>query len=497
MRTLDLFNPMSDDCLARILGRFVKVFYSKGALSSVFSAPYSKILPLVREHGLNAKTIHEIHSYSVPDRLAVVDDHRSVTYSEFNSEINQTARFLQDRYDIGPGSKVLIMMENRAEYLSTWIALSRLNASPVHTSYGLKPDELTYQVQDSEGNLIVTSEESVSTASTVRDQINDDLSIICVDETSDFDDVTTLGNHLDNYETDYPEIRETETKPENIVYTSGTTGNPKGASRELETPDDLLSRLGFVSEALGLLDKIPMGVGARQLIVSPIYHSAGQFLSLIQMILAGTVYLRPKFKARDTLEKLSQWKINNVFLVATMIRRILDLPDEVLDENPTDELEGMMFSAAPFPQTLRERTIEQFGEKTVHELYGATELGLITHIRGDEMLEKPGSVGQPLAGQEVKVFDDEGNELPPNEVGRIGVKNEEIMEGYLGKEQGLNDLLIGDWYTLDDLGYLESVRVERYGDDDLAFIEGGAAAETVTVFARGGTEHVTDELERA
>jgi acyl-CoA synthetase (AMP-forming)/AMP-acid ligase II len=346
------------------------------------------------------------------------------------------------------------MMENRSEYLVTWMALNRLEASPVHTSYGLKPGELEYQVEDSEGSVIVTSDRSVDTARQVRKDHFPSLSLVCVADNPP-EDVRDYHSAITNFPNRFPTVEDTGDKTENIVYTSGTTGDPKGASRQLETPDELLQEIGFISEGLGLLEKLPMSTGDRQLIVTPVYHSAGQFLSLIQMVLAGTVYLRPQFEARDTIEKLSEWDINNVFLVATLIRRILDLPESVLDANPTPELKGMMFSAAPFPQPLRERTIERFGAETVHELYGATELGLITHIQGTDMLERPGSVGQPLKGQKVKVMDDDGNELPPNEVGKICVQNEEVMEGYLGREQESEEIKIEGWYTLDDLGYMD------------------------------------------
>lgn len=480
MNYLDFINPLSDDCLPRIAGRFVKVLYEKNALGSVLTTNYFKVLPLIAKQGLATKVLHEVLARTVPDRKAVVDDHRSITYEEMNDEINRVAHFLRDQYGVSPGNKVLIMMENRSEYLVTWIALNRLNASPVHTSYGLKPKELTYQVKDSEGNLVVTSAESIDTATTVQKDINGDLSLVCVDENAS---VTNYHERITNYPTTYPESEDTNVRSENIVYTSGTTGDPKGAARELETPQDFLSKVGFISEALGLLDKLPMEAGDRQLIVTPIYHSAGQFLSLIQMVLAGTVYLRPKFEARDALEKLSEWDINNVFLVATLIRRILDLPDEVLEDNPTDELKGMMFSAAPFPQTLRERTIEQFGSEVVHELYGATELGLITHIRGDEMLERPGSVGKPLAGQKIKIFDGDGEELPSGEVGRVAVQNEEVMEGYLGKERGIDEISIKGWYTLDDLGYID--------EDGYLYLSGRARDMVIT----GGVNVYPVEIE--
>lgn len=483
MKYTDIINPFSDDCVPRILGRFFHMLYEKGALPALFTTNHFNTLPVLFKHGLGTKVLHQILAGTVPDRTAVVDDHRSITYEEMNREINQFARFLMDKYDIGPQSKVLLMMENRSEYLIAWLALARIDASPVHTSYGLKPDELTYQVEDSDGEVIVTSEESVSVASQVKENISRDVSIVCVDDTDEVDNVTVLGDRLEQYPDEFPDFEATDAKSENIVYTSGTTGDPKGAARELETPEGILSKIGFISEVLGLLDKLPMANGDRQLIVTPVYHSAGQFLSLIQMVLAGTVYLRPKFDARDTLESLSEHNINNVFLVATLVRRILDLPDEILEANPTEDLKGMIFSAAPFPQTLRERTIEQFGAKPVHELYGATELGLITHIRGDEMLERPGSVGRPLAGQKVRILNDDGNELPTGEVGKVAVQNEEIMEGYVGKEQATQEIIIDDWYTLDDLGYLD--------EDGYLYLSGRARDMVIT----GGVNVYPVEIE--
>jgi acyl-CoA synthetase (AMP-forming)/AMP-acid ligase II len=145
---------------------------------------------------------------------------------------------------------------------------------------------------------------------------------------------------------------------------------------------------------------------------------------------------------------------------------VLDLPEEAHRQNPTPELRALISGAAPFPQNLRERAIERFGARVVFDFYGATELGWVTLINGEEMLERPGSVGRPLAGQEVRILDDEMDEVPRGEVGKIWIRNQHAMSGYLRDRRASEEIRQGDWVTVDDLGYLD--------DDDYLYLAGRA-----------------------
>jgi acyl-CoA synthetase (AMP-forming)/AMP-acid ligase II len=229
---------------------------------------------------------------------------------------------------------------------------------------------------------------------------------------------------------------------ESVVFTSGTTGRPKGAVRDLGAYGPVeLSRV---------LDRLPFAAGDRHLVAGPLHHSAPQVFCLLLTALGGTLYLAPGFDAAAVNEALGTQRINSVFLVPTMVRRLLEQP-----ALPTPDLRAVVVGSSEFPEPLRRAAMARFGVERVFDFYGATELGWVTLIRGDEMLAHPGSVGRPLAGQEVRIVDDAGRPLGPGEQGLITVRNAQTMVGYADDARATSDARRDGWWTVEDLGFLD------------------------------------------
>ena len=443
-----LFNPV--DPLPRQVERIIRVSWNKGFLNALRPWNVPLLATTALRQGLKTRAIHAMHAVLTPHRPALVDDTETLTYAQADAEMNRMAAGLR-LVGAGRGAPVVLMMENSVRYVVAWFALARLGARAVHASYRLTLAELEYLCTHSGARVLVVDPSTVEVARQLR-AARPDLQLVLVLShgaaqagTAEHTwEALTVGASAAYV----PADSRLPAASENIVYTSGTTGKPKGAVRDF-------AAFGVV-ELARVLEALPFRVAERHLVVSPLYHSAGQIFTLLNAALGCTIYLRAHFDPLDTLQALSRNRIHSMFMVPTMIHRLLQLDDAAFAANPTPDFCGLVSGAAEFPQTLREQAIARFGAAAVHDFYGATELGWVTLLNGNEMLRKPSSVGRPLPGQQVRVLDKDGKDVPAGTVGLVYVRNGQTMQGYLHDAEATHQSLRGDWMTTEDLGYMDA-----------------------------------------
>lgn len=429
--------------------RLIRVGRAAGIAEELAGHDPWEVMGFIARNGLNVRVLHTAGAQLHPDRLALVDEHRSLTYAQADLELNRLASAFRDRYGIGPGISVTLATENRVEYLLAWFALLRLGARVIHASYRLKAAELEYQIRHSGSRAVLVSSESIAAA----------RGMVAVGGSPSVH-LVVCGAPVDagRGEVSYEDLirsgsEEPLPRPErrdgggSVVYTSGTTGKPKGAVRDF---------LSFgPGELVRVLEHLPFRFGEKHLVVAPLYHSAPQVFAILTTALGGTLELLPHFDAETALRRLSESGATSVFVVPTMLRRILDLPPETLGRWPTPSLRAVVVGSSEFATPLREAAIRRFGATAIFDFYGATELGWVTLIRGDEMLQRPGSVGRPLAGQRIGIFDAAGKALPTGEVGLIYARNDQTMAGYLNDSAASSATRRGPWVTVEDLGRVD------------------------------------------
>lgn len=410
--------------LTKVLGRLAGTLVRTGLLKSANASVIPALAELAIERDLDIRIVHSVHAIVRPHAICVVDQERWVTWSEMEGLINQTAHLLT-AHGLRRHDRIVICMENRLEYLLTWFAAFRLGISAVHASHRSTVEELRYIRENSSAKAVVGSA----------------LTIHAIDSAG----FEVVLNADPGQATAFWALSKMPTSPlepipdadgASVVYTSGTTGKPKGAVRNFTS-------LGLL-ELSRLLERLPLHSEARHLVVCPLYHSAAQAFVLIHAALGATLVVERHFDPARALETMDRLAIESTFLVPTMIRRIVDLEHS----RCPPALRCVVSGAAAFPHALRMRAIEQFGAESLFDFYGATELGWVTLIRGPEMIERPGSVGRPLSGQTICIGSPE-RPHGPHEVGRIWVSNAQIMQGYLGGATS------GQWLTVDDLGYVD------------------------------------------
>jgi len=150
----------SDETIGGKLGRLVKTAYQTGLVGQTLDGDGLAGLKVALRHGLDARSIHRFYAAVHPERTALVDGRRQLTYREADAEIERLVRALEQRYGVGGGTPVAMMMENRVEYVVAWFAMFRLGASGVHVSYRASADELAYHLEDSGARLVICSERS-------------------------------------------------------------------------------------------------------------------------------------------------------------------------------------------------------------------------------------------------------------------------------------------------------------------------------------------------
>jgi fatty-acyl-CoA synthase len=432
------------------------------------------------------RNVHRIVAVRHPDRVAVCDPSRSLTYAAIDDAIDRCASLLREWFQVSRGDRVVLMSENRVEYVVLWFALFRLGAVAVHASYELRDEELDYVVSHSGAKLICVSTTGMKVAAEVaRRRHHGAFPVLHIDGLHEPDGDAEQQDHHKarvmslsaNFRLARPTLLPEVDQGQSVVYTSGTTGRPKGAVRNFSAMT--------ATELACILERLPLRTGERFLVVGRLYHSAAQAFSGMVSVLGGTLVLRSRFDAVGLFDDIRREAIESVFLVPNMMERALDAEPEASRGAALPTLRAVISGAAPFPQPLRERMAARLGPERLFDFYGATELGWVTTVNGTEMLARPGTVGRAVRGHEISIRDISGKPLWPSEIGIVWTRSAQRMEQYLGDEDATSEAIRDGWTTVEDLGYLDA--------DGYLFLSGRARDMIIS----GGVNIYPAEVEAA
>jgi acyl-CoA synthetase (AMP-forming)/AMP-acid ligase II len=246
-----------------------------------------------------------------------------------------------------------------------------------------------------------------------------------------------------------------------VILTSGTTGSPKGAQRK--QPESL-------DPAAALFSKIPLRAGEPTMIAAPMFHSWGFVHFTLGMGLGSTLVLRRKFDPEDTLSATAQHECTALVVVPVMLQRIMELPVETIDRYDLGALRVIAASGSALPGELAVKLMDRFGD-VLYNLYGSTEVAWATIATPEDLRAAPGTAGRPPRGTVVKLLDEQGDEVPEGQTGRIFVGNEMAFEGYTGggSKESMRGLL-----SSGDVGHFDAGgRLFIDGRDDEMIVSGG------------------------
>jgi fatty-acyl-CoA synthase len=370
---------------------------------------------------------------------------RRMTWGELDATINRLANALAAR-GVHGGSRVALMLPNGREYLIAQQALARMGAVAVQIGYRLKPGEIAFILGNSQPVATVVSGPYLDAMRAARAQIAHTSPMIVCDGTRD-DDAEEWDRALAAAAPDVPPRTRGGDGGGVIVYTSGTTGKPKGATRNWR-------KTGFESVADMIL-QCGMRADDRHLVVCPLYHSAAPAFVAIMQSLGATCVLQNHWDPERALEIIQHERITCSVMVPTMLVRICALPPETLANYDTSSLRWVMSAAAPLTTDAARRFMERFGP-VLWNFYGATETGLVTLAGPRDHVARAGTIGRAMRGNDIRLLGEDGREVPRGQVGELYVRNSTLMSGYHGNDEATNDAQREGFYSVGDMARVDA-----------------------------------------
>jgi acyl-CoA synthetase (AMP-forming)/AMP-acid ligase II len=403
------------------------------------------------------------HALAQPDKLAVIDDRpdgtfSTMTYAQLNERANRLANVLL-ALGVTPGASKLVWCGQNSPGLVLVInAARKLGITAVPLNYRLSDEEAAYVTDHSDATFVYVDAEYASLFERIRAQLQKVDHFLVFDAGAHPDPVPVgmldVDDMIDNASPNEPAIPESTTPGSTMTYTSGTTGKPKGALRS-GTPDP--------STTLALMALIGYRPDDVYIPTGPLYHSGpGGFMSSA-LGMGQTVVLQRKFNPTDWLRLVSTHRVTSTFSAPTPIRMICNLPAEVKAQYDTSSIRRMLANAAPWGYALKLMYLADFPADSLFEIYGSTELGVNCVLLPADQVRKPGSCGQPAPLVEIKLFDDDGNEVTgcgPDHPGELFVRSGGVFADYYKQhDKFLADnrdgfQTVGDIAYRDDEGYI-------------------------------------------
>jgi len=395
---------------------------------------------------MNLRELVENQAEKYNDKVFLYWQDDTVSYSQINELTNKVANFL---YDLGirKGDKVSVYLPNMPEYVYLYLGIPKIGAvtGPVNALF--KPREVKFVVGHSEAKALVTIPKLMPLVNEIKKDLPNLKHVIVIGEpvegTLNF---TELMNKASAEAPPAVEIDEREDSAA-ILYTSGTTGFPKGV---------LQTHFNIRRNAEMIKDFLKAGEDYRFMLILPLFHVNAQIVTIMGPFTIGaSCILTPGFSAQTHWETVAKYKASTFSCVPTVLSILLRMPHENLD---LSSLKFIICGAAPLPVEVFREFEKTFNCKIV-EGYGLTEGTCASSVNPlpteTEDKRKIGSIGIPLPGNEMKIVDNDGNDVPPNTKGEIIVKGDNIMKEYFKNPEANAETLKGDWLYTGDIGYMD------------------------------------------
>ncbi|MGE2833120.1 long-chain-fatty-acid--CoA ligase FadD2 [Mycobacterium sp. SMC-4] len=395
-----------------------------------------------------------------PHRTAVIDEEGEMTFGELNDAAHAVANGLLAK-GVKGGDGVAILARNHRWFLVALYGAARVGARIILLNSEFSGPQIKEVNEREGGKLVIYDDEYCAAVSQAEPELGKLRALGVNPDKSEPSGSTdeTLAELIAR--TNAGPAPKATKHASIIILTSGTTGTPKGANRSAPPS---LAPIG------GILSAVPFKANEITSLPAPMFHALGFLHATIAMMLGTTLVLRRRFKAAHVLADIEKHKVTAIVVVPVMLSRMLDELEKASPKPDLSSLRIVFVSGSQLGAELATRALKDLGP-VVYNLYGSTEVAYATIAGPQHLSINPATVGPVVKGMKVKILDDNGNELPRGEVGRIFVGNFFPFEGYTG---GGHKQIVDGLMSSGDVGYFdENDLLYVSGRDDEMIVSGG------------------------
>ena len=409
---------------------------------------------------LNLGEMLRVNAVKYPHKIALKDSKKSLSFSALNSRVNRLSNLLLG-LGLRKGDKISCLLENCPEIVELYLAAAKTGIIINPINFRLGPADVDYIINNSDSQAVFVHREFIPVIESIKKSITQGKpSPQCVGvgvkhffaiEDGSVNTPPASADYAD-YEksmSDYPETEpDCSVKPEDIwvlLYTSGTTGNPKGVLRSHE------SYIAFYLINAGDFSFTP---GDICLNVMPLCHVNTTFFSFTITYMGGSVYIHParNFDPAEILKIIEREKITFISLIPTHYHLILGVPEATRRKYDVASVRKLLCSSAPARGDIKQRVMEYFKGVQLYEGYGSTEAGIVTVLRPEEQMIKVGSIGKESSGTDcIKLLNADKKEVKPGEVGELYSRGPMLFSAYYKLEEKTKSAFCGQWFSAGDM----------------------------------------------
>ncbi|MCX5850379.1 MAG: AMP-binding protein [Deltaproteobacteria bacterium] len=390
---------------------------------------------------INLKQLLEDAVQKHAERIAIVSEKQRITYEQLNHAVNAVAGLMKQS-GVGKGDKVALMLPNIPEFVYCYFGALKIGAVVVPLNTLSTPSELTYLLNNSDSKLLITQTSQVKKYQDAQNQLLSCHKVILIDSVNQNQALVSDANSKD-----LPEfsVKISPEDPAVMIYTAGLTGKPLGA---VLTHRNLYSQANVIQS---VVRRTPDDVG---LALIPLFHAFGATTNMLLVIRAGcSMVMMDRLTMDGLFAAIEREKITYIAAVPRLFIGMIF--SEKASKYDLSSLKICVTGGAPMPPEFIPVFEQKLGVR-IFEGYGLTEASPVCSLNRFETIAKPGSIGTPLPGIDIKIVDDIGRELPRNETGEVIVRGDNVMKEYYKDEAATADVIKDGWLYTGDLGRMDN-----------------------------------------